>query len=423
MNKNDYSLYYLFSPSPDFVNLCQIQLNLWGQTQKADWSAVYLTQETVPLRNPSLIQIAVDPPLNRGENLLLLGESGNKSVNLPNLSPSESSELTEKWILEGFDDISSHQVVLPLIYQERVLGLLVTRRQGQEWQSAEIRQGEKIAQTLAIACWLDQRQQGYQQQLQQQQQFQQWEDTQIDNLLHQLRNPLTAIRTFSKLLLRQLGNDPKIQSAVQGVIRESDRLQDLLKSFEKSWKNAGVDNLNDKPLLTGANLPLMLPSATMSLEAVNLQELLNPLLESARAIAQEKAIQLKAELPEDEMMIKGNMEALREVFTNLLDNALKYTPTGGKIGVIGLSDQEKEWGIAIADTGYGIPSEDIKHIFERNYRGIQEKGNIQGTGLGLAIVKDYIEQMKGRIDCISPNGLTEGDRGTTFRVWIPKDKP
>ncbi len=85
-----------------------------------------------------------------------------------------------------------------------------------------------------------------------------------------------------------------------------------------------------------------------------------------------------------------------------------------------LQAQENHLGIAIADTGYGIPNEDIEHIFERHYRGIQDKGTIQGTGLGLSIVKDFIEQMNGKIEVISPNSLTNYQQGTTFKVWLSK---
>ncbi|MGK7934160.1 MAG: sensor histidine kinase [Microcystaceae cyanobacterium] len=423
MSDSDYNLYYLFTSSSEFINLCQFQLSLWGQESKADWSAVYLTQETLPQHNPTLIPIAIYPPPSVSSNndgLLLSSQTTKNNQSVGALLLKNSGSTIKQLILEGFDDVNTHQVVLPLIYQEQVLGLFITRRLQKEWQSEEIGQGEKVAQTLAIACILDQRQQKIQQQLQYQQQQQQWSSHQIDNLLHQLRNPLTAIRTFSKVLLRRLSTDEKSITSVEGVIRESDRLQDLLSTFEADWKGNKGEIIQGQPSLPSAISRPLLVSAKLPLEAVDLREILDTLITSASVIALEKNIKLTKTLGEKKILIKGNTQALREVFTNLLDNAIKYTPNGGKIKVMLLTDKEAELGIAIADTGYGIPQEDIHHIFERSYRGVQEKGTIPGTGLGLSIVKEFIEQMGGTIDCISPNNLTEEKKGTTFQVWLIK---
>jgi len=91
------------------------------------------------------------------------------------------------------------------------------------------------------------------------------------------------------------------------------------------------------------------------------------------------------------------------VFSNLIDNALKYTPSG-KIYIQAGLEQSHLQG-AISDTGPGIPPEDLEHIFERHYRGVQSSSEIPGTGLGLAIAKDLIEQMQGEIQVFSPASL------------------
>jgi len=85
--------------------------------------------------------------------------------------------------------------------------------------------------------------------------------------------------------------------------------------------------------------------------------------------------------------------------SNLLDNALKYTPSGEDLHPGGL-EQGHLQGIAISNTGPGIPPEDLEHIFERHYRGVQSSSEIPGTGLGIAI--DLIEQMQGEIQVFSP---------------------
>jgi signal transduction histidine kinase len=126
-----------------------------------------------------------------------------------------------------------------------------------------------------------------------------------------------------------------------------------------------------------------------------------------------------------------------------MDNSLKYTPAGGKViiqaGQIRVSTQgAKQSSIAISDTGPGIPPQDLDHIFERHYRGVQAETGIPGTGLGLAIARELVEQMQGEIEVISPavfnwaacqsaeqsvsNFSLSCDSlgpGTTFIVWLP----
>ena len=152
-------------------------------------------------------------------------------------------------------------------------------------------------------------------------------------------------------------------------------------------------------------------------------EILEPLLLSQQAIAQERQIQLTATVPPDLPPVRANASALREVLSNLIDNALKYTPSGGtvsvKAGLSRIADAKFWQGIAIEDTGYGIPESDGEHIFERHYRGVQAAGKIAGSGLGLAIVKDLVERMQGEIILISPNNLGGKLPGTTFTVWLP----
>jgi signal transduction histidine kinase len=151
------------------------------------------------------------------------------------------------------------------------------------------------------------------------------------------------------------------------------------------------------------------------------------ILSSVEAIAQEKQIELNTIIADTLSPILGNSAALREIFSNLIDNALKYTPSGGKIRVtIGLisSTETHRWqGVEIADTGYGIPPEDQKHIFERHYRGIQAEGDIPGTGLGMAIVKELVEKMRGKIEISSPNYLSLDSQypGTTVTIWFLLD--
>jgi signal transduction histidine kinase len=181
----------------------------------------------------------------------------------------------------------------------------------------------------------------------------------------------------------------------------------------------------------------LLPGNTLTLESFSVADVLEPLLASAKAIAQEQNLELQAEIPSNLPLVQGDVKALREVLSNLIDNALKYTPADGQINIrVGEKRQTPQGemlGIAISDTGPGIPPQDLEHLFERHYRGVQASTAIPGTGLGLAIAKELIEQMHGQIEVFSPaqplwdkqnsesalsNPQGNPPMGTTFVVWL-----
>ena len=105
--------------------------------------------------------------------------------------------------------------------------------------------------------------------------------------------------------------------------------------------------------------------------------------------------------------IYGDLQALNEIFSNLIDNAIKYTPDRGRIEVIlcqspATQSRPSCQEVYISDSGYGIPREDLEKVFQGKYRGIQENSDIPGTGLGLSIVKDLLQRMDGQIQAFSP---------------------
>ncbi len=425
----------LATPSQDFMSLCQAQMTLLTKGLKADWSGIYLTQEREENTEATLLPFLFYPPKEEcgtRESADLTLSDGNTGVHEPISLPMAKSlklpqslgtnfELEQKVIQENQTTSSNgYQLVLPLIYQEIVVGLLVTRRKDRPWQRGELEQIETIAQTLAIARLLDSRPQWYQQQLSQQQTWQQQERDRLDDLFHQLRNPLTALRIFGKLLLKRLQSDEKSLVITENIVRESDHLQELLQDFEVDRQEIP---LKDDIVTLDTPATRSLPAEkTLSLSAIQVTEVLEPLLISAQSIAYEKSIELRIDIVEDLPCIWGNSPALREVFSNLIDNALKYTPSGGqvlvKVGLRSMINEKTYQGITIDDTGYGIPVEDQEHIFERHYRGVQEKGEITGSGLGLAIAKDLVTQMHGFIELVSPTNETY-KTGTRFLVWLP----
>ncbi|MCW6037967.1 GAF domain-containing sensor histidine kinase [Spirulina subsalsa FACHB-351] len=437
------------SGSREFVNLCQAQLALLAQSFDLVSCAVYLTEQWVEGINPKLVPVVVYPegatakpvpnpsrtpqktqpqtPLSHP----LLPPAGVFLSELAHPGPPQSTALTKSSIASPLSE--EQQIVLPLLHNNEVLGVLVTRREEEGWSETELSQLEKVAQTLAIACFLDRQSRGVHEQLDQRLRSMGEQTDRLDDLLHQIRNPMTALRTFSKLLLKRFLPEDRNYKIAESIVRESDRLQDLLQGLEQYAEDLETQ-LTPTPKLLPAesSRPLsLLPGARLELAPVEILDILEPLLLSASAIAQEKNLQWFTHLPPHLPPILANGKALREVFSNLLDNALKYTLTGGvalEAGLTEITPQGTYQGVALHDTGLGIPPADQGQIFQRHYRGVQAQGSIPGTGLGLAIVKELLDQMQGKIEIMSPRqpnpnlGLlppSPTQPGTSVILWLP----
>ncbi len=435
----------LFPASSEFTSLCRSQVNNLQEGLNADRGAVYLTKE-LESGTRRLIPIVVYPEENRqweadiDQGIFVSSDDAslpNTPFELPgDTSPSElTSQLTTPpphSKLDPVNQFNQHQVVFPLLHENVMMGLLVVAREDAQWSASEFNQIQRTAETITLACVLDQRQGILQQKLRASQWQQERQRDRLDNILHQLRNPLMALKTFGKLLLKRLKpeNNSQNLSLAENLMRESDRLQELLKDMGDYLDNMAQTETDDLTIETAAipeansSIISLPPSQSLPLEKVNLSEVIKPILESTRAIAQEKEIQLKADITPQLPPIQANAKALQEVLNNLLDNAIKYTPKHGKIEVILSQENTEKQTITIRDNGDGIPPEDQPKIFERHYRGIQSQSDIPGTGLGLAIAKEYIEQMQGEIELISP--ATPPDhpqKGTAFIVsWCRNDQ-
>ncbi|PSF36582.1 histidine kinase [Aphanothece hegewaldii CCALA 016] len=414
------------SPSPEFIALCETQIALLTQELQAAWGIVYLTKGWVNSRETQLIPVVVYP----SKESVGYGKESNQElpkIEIKNSSPlallgNNLTEIEDKFTSSYEDHTKERQVILPLVYEQKIMGLLVTRRNEREWNEQEIEQIAKIAQTLALACFLDQRQKWYEKQLQEQNEQKELERDRLDNLLHQLRNPLTALRTFGKLLLKRFLQDESNQPIIKGILRESDRLQELLEEFEAEIAQKTQDTPTIELLpedKKASSVRFLLPSSSVTLESISVIDLIDPLISSAKAIAQEKKITFISDIPTNLPLVQANSKALREVLSNLIDNALKYTPEEGKV-TITVELFPTTLKILISDTGYGIPKEDLDHLFERHYRGIQAQGTIPGTGLGLAIAHELIEQMGGEIEVMSPISNNPNLPGTTFTVCLKR---
>jgi signal transduction histidine kinase len=461
--------------SSEFIGLCRAQLRLLAEGLGASLSVVYLTEELDDGSESKLLPVVIYPetevvwsevmtqipggiistqPNVSGSELAIDGEDclSIYSDRWRSLSVSEASALAEGESLKqlvseearavstlaplksserGAEDTQSnrHQILLPLVSDGTILGLLVTTRATQPWNSAEQTEIQHVAQTISLAGILDRRQNWLALELRQQQQLQLQQQNILHNLLHQLRNPLTAIRTFGKLLIKRLRPGDPHRSFASSIVRESDRLQELLQHLESAIDipakiSAQVDpNSFQLPSKSPTTTPvhsanLLLPDAAFRIESCQLTDVLNPLIISAEAIAQDRNLSFYAHIPDDLPLVQAHPAALREVLSNLIDNALKYTPAGGEVDVdVELADKGKsQLQICIRDTGMGIPAQDLAKLFTRHYRGVQAEGSIAGTGLGLAIAKELVTHMHGKIEVTSPP--PGENHGTEFMLWL-----
>ncbi|MBI2986452.1 MAG: PAS domain-containing protein [Deltaproteobacteria bacterium] len=224
----------------------------------------------------------------------------------------------------------------------------------------------------------------------------------VANVSHELRTPLTAIRGYTETLLRNPPADPGEAEQFLGIIqRHSERLGRL------------IDDL-----LTLSDLE----SGKIQLEKGKLQtaDLIGRVLEIFQDQAGKKNITLLRSVDADLPLIIGDSDRLQQLLINLIDNALKYTPSGGRIEVaarlVSLNNHQPPMvEIAVADTGCGIAEKDLPRLTERFYRVDKARSReLGGTGLGLAIVKHIVQVHGGFLKIGS-----QIQKGTTVRVFLP----
>lgn len=210
---------------------------------------------------------------------------------------------------------------------------------------------------------------------------------------HELRTPLTAIKgQVSVTLTRNREPDEYIET-LHRIQTETDRL---------------IRVTND--LLFLARLDAA--SLRWQTETVNLSDLLEAIIEQIQVIAQDKQITIAATIP-DNIIINAMTDHLIRLYLNLLDNAVKYTPNGGKVEV-SVQQDNQSIRVIIADTGIGIASEDLPFLFERFYRAGRERHIHDGSGLGLPIASQIVRTHGGTIEISSVL-----EQGTRVTVSLP----
>lgn len=218
----------------------------------------------------------------------------------------------------------------------------------------------------------------------------------ISNITHEMKSPLAAIRLHAETLGQGDLSEADERRSIGFILQQSEQLGRL------------VDNVLESSRLTARK-------SRLELAPVDLSEVVASYLEEARVRARRQGVEIAAELG-GECWVEGSADALHRVVDNLVDNAVRFSSTGGEVR-LALGERDGVVRLSVEDDGVGIPKLELPRIFDRFYQaGRGTDGRRRGTGLGLSIVSELVREMRGEVAAFSH----EGRPGTRFVVELPR---
>ena len=223
----------------------------------------------------------------------------------------------------------------------------------------------------------------------------------VSNVSHELRTPLTSVKSYLEALDEGALYEPVAPDFIKVSLNETNRMMRMVTDLLHLSR---IDNA----------------SGHLDVELINFTAFITFILnrfDKIRAQDQEKKYELVRDYPITSVWIEIDTDKMTQVIDNILNNAIKYSPDGGKI-TVSMKTTDDQMILSISDQGLGIPKEDLPKIFDRFYRVDKARSRAQGgTGLGLAIAKEIIKQHNGFIWAKSEYG-----KGSTFTIVLPYDK-
>ena len=294
----------------------------------------------------------------------------------------------------------------PLRHENMLLGVLRAEQQSLPGRPVDHEPRLQIcAETLACILGLEQDRRKLHHQLDEQRQ-------QLNLVVHQLRNPLTALRTYAQLLLRRIGPDDQQRSLVESLIQEQDQLNRYLQSLDR----IGQGELR---LEADASTPLLLPPVPVDAPDLTVADLLNPLIQRASATA---TLQNRPWHGPDQwtawtQAARPAADAvMAEIVANLLENAFRYSPAGCALGL-----KLMNHAICVWDAGPSIPATEQERIFQQGERGSSSTDR-PGSGLGLSLARRLAENRGGSLNLHTEPKTLDADlpaQGNAFLLKLP----
>lgn len=298
-------------------------------------------------------------------------------------------------------------VAVPVGEGESALGviLVATVDHAHEWTRTEIALMQHVAGNVAHGLIQGHLISAQQQVLQQLRQLDKAKTDFLATVNHELRTPLTSITAYLDMIREGAGGPvPEgIERMLEVIDRNSARLRRLIEDMLTVSKQGANSSLNLKP--------------------VDIGQVLQIVVATLRPLAESRDVAVTLDEPVEDVKVNADEAQLEQVFTNIVANAIKFTPDGGKVGITTEPSVADDGGpsvlVRVADTGLGIPEQDLPQVFTRFFRASNAtSAAVPGSGLGLAIAHDIVKRHTGRLGLASKLGS-----GTTVSVELPVGGP